>query len=339
MIMRAFQIQDQFGLQHLTLVERDDPKPGPSQIVVKVAAASLNYRDWLMINGQYNPKQPLPLIPLSDGVGIVEAIGADVDSVAVGDRVAGIFAQNWLAGEPDQSVLLHTVGGPIDGMLAERVILNASGVVPVPAHLTDEEAATLPCAAVTAWSALFERRPVQPGDTVLIQGTGGVSIFALQFAKLAGCRVAVISSSDERLERCVQLGADYTLNYRAEPKWDKAIRAWTSGVGVDRVIEVGGQETFNRSLKAVRHSGVIAMIGILSGNRGDIDLVPILMRRIDVQGIFVGARATFVDMNRAIAMAELRPAIHSVTAFEDAPQAFEQLERGGHFGKLVIRIG
>ncbi len=337
--MRAYQIQDQFGLKNLKLVERDDPTPGPHQVVLNLHAASLNFRDWLMVIGHYNAKQPLPLIPLSDGVGVVESIGSHVSSVAVGDRVAGIFAQSWLAGEPDQSILQHTVGGPIDGMLAERVVLNETGVVPVPAHLTDEEAATLPCAAVTAWSALFERRPVRPGDTVLIQGTGGVSIFALQFAKLAGCRVAVISSNDERLERCKQLGADFTHNYKSEPAWDKAMRDWTDGVGVDRVIEVGGQETFGRSLKAVRHSGVIAMIGILSGNRGDIDLVPILMRRIDVQGIFVGSRATFVEMNRAIADAQLRPVIDRVTAFEDAPTAFEQLSRGGHFGKLVIKIG
>jgi len=337
--MRAYQIQDQFGLSNLKLVERDNPTPGPHQVVLKLSAASLNYRDWLMVNGHYNPTQPLPLIPLSDGVGVVESVGSHVSSVAASDRVAGIFAQNWLAGEPDQSVLQHTVGGPLDGMLAERVVLNETGVVPVPTHLTDEEAATLPCAAVTAWSALFERRPVRPGETVLIQGTGGVSIFALQFANLAGCRVAVISSNDERLERCKQLGADYTHNYRSDDKWDKAMRAWTDGVGVDRVIEVGGQETFGRSLKAVRHSGVIAMIGILSGNRGDIDLVPILMRRIDVQGIFVGSRATFIEMNRAIADTQMRPVIDRVTAFENAPSAFEQLARGGHFGKLVIKIG
>ncbi len=337
--MRAYQIQDQFGLPNLKLVERADPTPGPHQVVIKLSAASLNYRDWLMVNGHYNPKQPLPLIPLSDGVGVVETVGSHVSSVAIGGRVAGIFAQNWLAGEPDQSVLQHTVGGPLDGMLAERVVLNETGVVSVPAHLTDEEAATLPCAAVTAWSALFERRAVRPGDTVLIQGTGGVSIFALQFAKHAGCRVAVISSNDERLERCKQLGADFTHNYRSHPNWDKAMRDWTNGVGVDRVIEVGGQETFGRSLKAVRHSGVIAMIGILSGNRGDIDLVPILMRRIDVQGIFVGSRATFIEMNRAITDAQLRPMIDHVTTFEDAPAAFEQLSRGGHFGKLVIKIG
>lgn len=336
--MRVFQIEGQFGLAHLKPAERPDPTPGPGQVVVKLKAACLNYRDWLMVEGQYNPSQPLPLIPLSDGVGVVAAVGTGVGRVSAGQRVAGIFAQRWLAGKPNKEARASTLGSPLDGMLTEYALLDAEGVVPVPEHLSDEEAATLPCAAVTAWNALLGLGHVQPGDTVLLQGTGGVSIFALQFAKLAGARVIITSSSDEKLARAQALGADELINYRAQPDWDKAAVKLAGGAGVDHVVEVGGAGTFGKSLNAVRIGGTISMIGILSGSTTPTALTSILMKSVRVQGIFVGSRACFETMNRAVALHRLRPVVDRVFAFEDAPQAFRHLASGQHFGKVVIRF-
>lgn len=337
--MRAYEIQQKFGLDSLKLVERPDPTPGPGQVVIGVRAASLNYRDLLMVQGHYNPKQPLPLIPLSDGVGIVEAVGPGVTRVKVGDRVAGAFAQNWIAGDPPADVRSHTLGGPIDGMLAEKAVLHELGAVPVPEHLTDEQAATLPCAGVTAWDALMELGNIGPGDTVLLQGTGGVSIFGLQFAKLAGARTIITSSSDEKLKRCKELGADEAINYQTTPDWDQRVRESTEGRGADHIVEVGGADTLAKSLKAIRIGGHISVIGILSGVQAPTELTAILMRRVTVQGIFVGSRAMFESMNRAIANAKLVPVVDQVFAFADAVDAFQTMKRGSHFGKIAIRIG
>ncbi|MCB9864342.1 MAG: NAD(P)-dependent alcohol dehydrogenase [Phycisphaerales bacterium] len=337
--MRAYEIQQRFGLDALRLVERPDPVPGAGQIVIRVLAASLNYRDLLMIKGLYNPKQPLPLIPLSDGVGIVESIGAGVTRIKVGDRVAGVFAQSWLAGDPPADVRMHTLGGPIDGMLAEKAVLHELGAIPVPNHLSDEEAATLPCAGVTAWCALQELGNVGPGDTVLLQGTGGVSIFGLQFAKLAGARTIITSSSDEKLERCRQLGVDETINYRQMPAWDERVRELTNGRGADHIVEVGGADTFGKSLRAVRIGGRISVIGILSGVQAPTDLTAILMRRVAVQGIFVGSRATFESMNRAIEATNLKPVVNRAFPFERAIDGISEMANASHFGKIVIRIG
>ncbi|MCA9256774.1 MAG: NAD(P)-dependent alcohol dehydrogenase [Phycisphaerales bacterium] len=336
--MRAFEIQQTFGLDSLTLCERPDPTPGPGEVMIRVLAASLNYRDLLMVQGHYNPRQPLPLIPLSDGVGIVESVGPGVSRVKVGDRVAGVFAQTWMAGDPPADVRSFTLGGPLDGMLAEKVILREAGALPVPEHLTDEQAATLPCAGVTAWSALVELGNLRAGDTVLLQGTGGVSIFALQFAKLAGARAIITSSSDEKLERCRRLGADETINYVATPDWDGAVRDMTEGRGVDHVVEVGGAGTFGKSLRAVRIGGRISVIGILSGVQAPTELTAILMRRLAVQGIFVGSRATFEAMNRAVAHGKLAPVVDRVFPFEDARSAFDAMRGAKHFGKIVIRV-
>lgn len=336
--MRVVEVRDDFGLQNLTLAERSEPTPGPGQVVLRIKAAALNYRDLMMVRGQYNPKQPLPLIPGSDGVGQVVSLGAGVERVRVGDRVATMFAQNWTCGGPTRETLQQTLGGPLDGTLTESMLLAESGVAHVPEHLSDEEAATLPCAALTAWNALVTHGGVTAGDTVVVQGTGGVSIFALQFGTLLGARVIVTSSSDEKLERARSLGAWETINYTREPDWDRRVRKITDGEGADLVVEVGGAGTLARSVSAVRSGGTIGLIGVLAGGRCDFDFVPILMRQIRVQGILVGHRGNFEAMCRAIAAHRLRPAVSRVFPMEDARGALEHLASGKHFGKVAIRI-
>jgi NADPH:quinone reductase-like Zn-dependent oxidoreductase len=335
--VRCYQIQKSFGLDALTLVERADPSPGPGQVRLRVKAASLNYRDLLMVQGAYS-KQTLPLVPLSDGVGEVAACGEGVSRVKAGDRVAGIFAQRWLSGPPTKARLLSILGGPLDGMLTEAVVLPEDGVVPVPSHLTDEEAATLPCAAVTAWSALVAQGGLKAGDTVLVLGMGGVGVFGLQIAKLLGARVIVASSSDAKLERAKALGADEGINYKATPDWDRAVKERTGGVGADHVLELSGAGTFNKSVRAVRVGGTISLIGNVSGGATEVNLTPILLQNIRVQGVIVGSRETFEDMNRAIAQHRLRPVIDRVFPFAEARAAFEHMAGQGHFGKIVIRM-
>jgi NADPH:quinone reductase-like Zn-dependent oxidoreductase len=336
--MKAFEIRKTFGLDALTPTERSDPSPGPGHVLLHIRAASLNYRDLLTVQGLYNPKQPLPLIPLSDGVGEVVRLGEGVTRVKEGDRVAGIFAQKWLAGEPTRQKLLATLGGPLDGMLADHIVLHEEGLVPVPAHLSDEEAATLPCAAVTAWSALVTQGGLKAGDTLLVLGTGGVSLFALQFARLLGARVIATSSSDEKLARARGLGASDLINYKATPDWEKKVKELTGGVGADHVLEVGGSGTLPRSLRAVRVGGHISLIGNLTGLTADLNLAPILMQNVRVQGVMVGSRETFETMNRAIALHKLRPVLDRVFPFAEARAAFEHLAGQGHFGKVGIRI-
>ncbi|HEY0554266.1 MAG TPA: NAD(P)-dependent alcohol dehydrogenase, partial [Thermoanaerobaculia bacterium] len=238
--MRAIEIQGAFGLDHLALVERPDPRPGPGQALVRLRAASLNFRDLLTVEGKYNPKQKLPLIPCSDGAGEVVTVGEGVTRVQPGDRVCTVFAQKWLAGRPTRERLRSTLGGPLDGTLAELAVFDQEGLVKTPDSLTDEEAATLPCAAVTAWSALVTEGGLTAGDTVLVQGTGGVSLFALQLAKILGARVIATSSSDEKLARVREMGADETINYREVPAWGVRAKELTGGAGVDHVVEVGG---------------------------------------------------------------------------------------------------
>jgi NADPH:quinone reductase-like Zn-dependent oxidoreductase len=335
--MKVFEIQ-RFGLDSLSLTERPEPKPGYGQILIKLRAVSLNYRDLMVVKGLYNPKLPLPMIPFSDGVGEVVAVGEGVTRVKSGDRVAGIFFQKWLAGELTAQKALSALGGAIDGTLAEYVVLHEDGVVHVPEHLTDEQAACLPCAAVTAWNALFVSGGVKAGDTVLVQGTGGVSIFALQFALLAGARVIATSSSEEKLERVRQLGATDTINYRQTPEWGKQVRELTADIGVDYVIEVGGAGTLNESLRAVRYGGQISLIGVLTGGSGEIATASILRKNVRVQGIYVGSRSMFEAMNRAIALHKLQPVVDRVFPFHEAPEALRYMESGSHFGKICIRF-
>ncbi len=334
---RVYQIEDSFGLDNLTVAARPERAPGPGEVAVAVRAVSLNYRDLLMVRGRYNPRQPLPLIPCSDGVGEVVALGAGVSGLKLGDRVAGMFAQDWASGAPTKQAMSSTLGGPRDGMLAARVVLPAHGVAPVPGHLEDAEAATLPCAALTAWSALVTLGGVKAGDTVLVQGTGGVSIFALQFAQLLGARVIATSSSDAKLERVRAMGAWRTINYRTTPDWGKVARRLSDG-GVDHVVEVGGAGTLQQSIRAMRPGGRISLIGVLAGGASDLNMTPVLMQQIRIQGVFVGHREGFGAMCRAIEQHALRPVVDRVFAFEEARAAFEHLASGQHFGKVCVSI-
>lgn len=320
------------------LAEREVPVPGAGQVRVRVSAVSLNYRDLMMLRGEYNPRQPLPLVPCSDGVGVVEAVGPGVDARVVGRRVAGLFAQRWIDGEPTAEILRSTLGGPRDGMLAEHVVLEADGVVDVPDHLDDAEASTLPCAALTAWSALVTQGRIAAGDTVLVQGTGGVSTFALAFARMCGARVIATTGKPERAADLRARGASDVVDYRAEPEWGKAVRALTGGRGVDHVVEVGGAGTLTQSIRAVRPGGTISLIGVLAGGAAKVNLTPVLMTNVRVQGVFVGHRRAFEAMSRAIAQHQLRPRIDRVFAFEDAPAAFGHLASGGHQGKVCVRV-
>lgn len=327
-----------WGLENLVVAERPDPVPGRGQVVVRVRAASLNYRDLLLVRGEYNPKQKLPIVPCSDGAGEVVAVGAGVTRVRAGDRVCTTFHQAWLAGEPTRERLRATLGSPLDGTLAEQVLLDAEGVVAAPEHLADEEAATLPCAAVTAWNALVTEGAVAAADTVLVQGTGGVSVFALQLGVLLGARVIVTSSSDAKLARARDLGAWEGINYREVPAWGVRARELTGGRGVDHVVEVGGAGTFEQSLQALRPGGTLSLIGVLAGAALELRLTAIQMRMLRVQGLLVGHRDSFEAMNRAIAHHRLRPVVDRVFPLAAARAAFEHMASGAHFGKVVVRL-
>lgn len=333
--MKAYEIHA--GADALKLVERPDPQPGYGQVLVRVRATSLNYRDLIVAQGNY-AGQNSAIIPMSDGAGDVVAIASGVTRVKVGDRVAGIFFQNWIAGAITKQIMKSDLGGGIDGMLAEFVVLNQDGLVHLPAHLSYEEGATLPCAAVTAWHGLVTKGSVTAGETMLVLGTGGVSMFALQFAKLHGARVIATSSSDEKLERARTLGADETINYKTTPDWEKQVYQLTDQVGVDHVVEVGGAGTLSKSIQTVRYGGRISLIGVLSGFAGEINPQPILGKSITLQGIYVGSREMFEAMNRAIAQAQLQPVIDRVFPFTEAKAAYQYLQSGSHFGKVVIQV-
>ena len=333
--MRAWIIPS-FGLDHLQITDRPEPTPGPGQVVVAVRAVSLNYRDLLIVKGLYNPRMQLPRVPCSDAAGEVVAIGPGVTRVAVSDRVCGTFMQRWVAGRLDDVVAKSALGGDLDGVLAERVLLAEDGVIKYPTHLSVEEASTLPCAALTAWNALAEGG-LRAGQTVLLQGTGGVSIFALQIARLFGARALITSGSDEKLHRAIPMGASAGVNYRTTPDWDKWARSQTGGVGVDHIVEVGGAGTLDRSFKAVRTGGHIALIGVLAGT-GSVNPMPMLMRALTVRGIFVGSRRMFEDMNRAITLNKVAPVIDSVFEFDEVAAALRHMESGAHFGKIVVRV-
>jgi NADPH:quinone reductase-like Zn-dependent oxidoreductase len=337
--MKVYEIQGSFGLENLRIAERPDPTPGHGEVMVRMKAVSLNYRDVLTVAGLYNPKQTLPLIPCSDGVGEVVAVGEGVSRFKQGDRVAAVFCQRWIGGAPTYEKLRSTLGGPRDGTLAELMLLHEDGAVLVPEHLSDEEAATLPCAGLTAWSALAEYGNVGPGDTVLIQGTGGVSIFALQFAQLLGAKAIVTSSCDDKLKRARKLGAWQAVNYIDDPDWGKTTRELTDGVGVDHVLDVGGGRTLEQSLRAIRIGGEISLVGVLSGAAANLNLVPIFMKNVRIQGIVVGSRDRFETMNRAVAMHQMRPVVDRVFPFAEAREAFEFVMSGAHFGKVCIAIG
>jgi len=333
--MRAWQISA-FGIDSLEFVERPTPAPGPGEVLVGVRAVSLNYRDLRMIKGTYNPKLKLPRIPCSDGAGEVVAVGAGVTAWKPGDRVAGIFMQNWLDGPLTQIRSRGALGGDIDGALTDFMVLKENGLVAIPAHLSFQEAATLPCAGVTAWNALAAGE-LKPGATVLVQGTGGVSTFALQFARLRGARVIGVSSSYEKLERASAMGLDAGLNYRDNPDWDHWAMDQTGGEGVDMVVEVGGAGTLERSLKALRIGGTIAQVGVLADSTDPITIPLILRKMARIHGIYVGSRRDFVEMNRAISLTLLRP-VGEEFHWTQAREVFERMEEATHFGKLVLTV-
>jgi len=326
-----------FGIDSLEFGERPTAQPGPGQVRVRVRAVSFNYRDLLMVKGVYNPKLHLPRVPCSDGAGEIDAVGEGVTRWKTGDRVIGIFMQNWLDGPATPLKVKGALGGDVDGMLAEQVVLSENGLVEMPRHLSFEEAATLPCAAVTAWNALAAG-DVKPGSTVLIQGTGGVSIFALQFARLKGARVIGISGSEEKLERAVSLGLDAGLNYRESPEWDRWAMDETGGEGVDLIVEVGGQGTLARSLRAIRMGGAIAQVGILSSSTDALAIPSILHKQARIQGIYVGSRQNFLDMNKAITLTRLRP-VGANYHWDQSREVLRKMEHGTHFGKLVVTVG
>jgi len=334
--MRAYQLAQASGIDALVKVDLPTPKPGPRQILVKVAACSLNFRDLAIVLGTYRMPTKPDLVPLSDGAGEVVEIGSGVTRAKVGDRVAGCFFQRWIAGPPKADTHSSALGGSIDGMLREFVVLEEDGAVKLPTHLSFEEGATLPCAAVTAWHALVEHAHIVAGQSVLVQGTGGVSIFSLQLAQLMGARVIVTSSSDKKLARAKQLGAAHGVNYRANPEWEKAVVELSDG-GVDHVVEVGGPGTLAQSLRAIRIGGKITLIGVLSG-AADINPMLIFSRRANVQGISVGSAHMFEAMNRAIAVDSLKPVIDKVFSFDDTQTAYRYIQSAQHFGKIVIRM-
>lgn len=336
--MKALEIQEAFGLENLVIAERPTPNPGPGEVLLRMRAAALNYRDLLMVKGAYNPRQPLPLIPCSDGVGEVEAIGEGVSRVKVGDRVITLFSQGWISGDPGRETLRSTLGGPIDGTLVEFRVLSEEGVMAAPDHLSDPEAATLTCAGVTAWNAVTKGGVVGEGSTILVLGTGGVAIFSLQFARLLGARVIVTSSSDEKLERARELGAMAGINYREIPEWARQVKELTDGRGVDLVVEVGGAETLPQSVLAVRPGGQISLVGNLGGGVVDLNLTPVFMRAMRIQGILVGNREDFATMREAVIKHQARPVIDQVLPWAEARQALEHLGSGRHFGKICLRF-
>jgi NADPH:quinone reductase-like Zn-dependent oxidoreductase len=336
--MKCYELQGTSGLDALKPVERQRPVIGPNQVLVRVHAASLNYRDMMIAGGGYARGVKLPLIPLSDGAGEIVETGGAVTRVKKGDRVCGTFFQRWIAGPARPDIQEAALGGSADGMLTEFPLLEGDGVVPIPAHLSYEEAATLPCAALTAWHGLVVAGAVKPGDAVLLLGTGGVSIFGLQFARLAGAQAIVVSSSDAKLARARELGAAETFNSKTVPDWQDRVRAATGGRGADHVLDVTGGETTSKSLAALGTGGHIAIIGARSGPGGELDRRQILGKGLRVSGINVGSRAMFEAMNRAIAVARLVPVVDRVFPFRDAVAAYREFGTGGHFGKVVITV-
>ncbi len=335
--MRSYEFTS-FGLENLGIAERETPKPKTNEVLVKIHAVSLNFRDLLFKNGLYNPKAKFPAVPIADAAGEVVEIGEDVTKWNTGDRVTNIYAPGWIEGDLTAKKNKVTYGdGSLQGVLAEYRTFDENTLVRSPEHLSFEEASTLPIAAVTAWNALAVSGKLKAGETVLTQGTGGVSIFAIQFAKLFGAKVIATSSSDEKLARAKELGADEVINYKTREDWDVAAFELTNRIGVDHVVEVGGSGTLTRSINAVRSGGHIALIGVLT-NAPDFNIFPVLMKAIRLQGIFVGSRAIYEEAYRAIEFTKLKPVIDKVFEFEEAGAAYEYLESGTHFGKVVVRV-
>ena len=333
-LMRAVQLTGAFGIEELKIQEAAEKPLGPGEARLRVHAVSVNYRDILVAKGLYTKKLPFPLTICSDAAGEVIETGPGVSRVKTGDRVCPAFMPAWTGGEVTDQAARSALGAFADGVLAETIVMPETALVPIPAHLSYEEASTLPCAGVTAWNALVERGRLRAGETVLTLGTGGVSVFALQFAKLAGARVIITSSSDEKLERAKALGADAVVNYKTNPEWDEAMKKLGP---VDHIVEVGGTGTLNKSIKVVRMGGHIALIGQVSGG-AEANLLPAFMKSLRLNGVFVGSRETFAAMNRAVGLHGMKPVVDRVFGFEEAGEALRYMESGAHFGKVVIKV-
>ena len=337
--MRVWTLPKPAGIDSLALQDRKTPQPRPGQVLVRMRAASLNYRDLMVVTGRYARGAPLPdLVPLSDGAGEVAEIGAGVTRIKPGDRVAPIFMQSWIGGEIEPEYAASSLGGAIHGVLADYAVFSQDGLVKLPDHLSYEDGATLPCAAVTAWNALYGGRPLRVGESVLVLGTGGVSIFALQLAHAAGARVIATSSGDGKLAQAKTLGASDGVNYREHPEWQDQVLKLTGGRGVDHVIEVGGTGTLPRSIASARLGGQVHQIGVLTGAGGSIDPSVSMRKGLILRGIYVGSRQMFEAMNRAIELHRIVPVIDRVFGFEEAKDAYRHLEGQTHVGKVVIRI-
>lgn len=334
--MKAYRIEE-FGIDKLALAEADEPKLREGEVLVRMKATSLNYRDVMMVEGTYNPRLKLPRVPFSDGAGEVVEIGEGVGQWKVGDRVCPIFMQGWFDGDLDYAKWKTTLGSDLDGCLREYAVFHEDGLVRIPEHFSFEEAACLPCAGVTAWNALMISGGLKAGETVLVQGTGGVSVFALQFAKLADAEVFITSSSDEKLTRAKALGADHLINYREHENWDDCVLEMTNKRGVDHIVEVGGAGTLQRSMRAVRIGGHISVIGVVAG-KGEWSHAPIFMKALRMIGVFVGSRDMFEAMNSAIEGSEMKPVVDRVFEFGEAREALKYMQSGAHFGKIVVRI-
>jgi len=336
--MRALKVEAPWGLDAIEIVEAPDPTPGPDEVLVRMRAVSLNYRDLLMVAGLYGRMPAGAITPFSDGCGIVEAIGPGVTRVKPGDRVATMFFQRWISGPPTLDKLTSSLGSPLPGAGRELAVFSQEGVSKVPEFLTDQQVATLPCAALTAWRALFVDGALAPGDTVVLQGTGGVSIFGLQFAHAAGCRTLVTSSSDEKLERAKALGADHAVNYRHTPEWSGPVREATGGVGADLIVEVGGGGTIEQSIRAIRIGGHIAIVGVVAGPGSGFNPAFLIGNSATLQGLSVGSRDMFEAMCRAIELQRIQPVVDKVFAWTDAKAAFAAMQAGEHFGKIVLEF-
>jgi NADPH:quinone reductase-like Zn-dependent oxidoreductase len=319
-------------------VEVPVPRPAAHQVLIRVHATSLNRRDIFVLHGQYPVGTRRSLVPVSDGAGEVVATGSGVTRFHNGDRVAGIFFQGWINGRPSANVAQTALGGFIDGMLSQFVVLDESGVVKIPATLSYEEAATLPCAGVTAWNALFTRGQVQPGDYVLLEGTGGVSLLGLSLAVAEGAKPIITSSHDEKLVRAKALGAVGGTNYLTNPAWEKAVLALTGGAGVQEILEVGGKDSVSHALATLGSGGHIALIGGLGGFGGNVPVTTLMNANLTASGIYVGSRADFEALNAFVDAHHVKPVIDKVYEFDDAAKAFEALEKGESFGKTVIRV-
>ena len=338
--MRALSVAEPWGLDQIQVVDAPDPAPGHGEVLVRMRAVSLNYRDLLMVQGMYarGPATGGPITPFSDGCGVVEAVGPGVTRVKPGDRVATMFFQNWISGPPTLEKLMSSLGSPIPGAGRELAVFSEQGLSKVPDFLTDQQVATLPCAALTAWRALFEDASLQPGDTVVLQGTGGVSIFGLQFAHAAGYRTLITSSSDEKLSRAKAMGADHLANYKTDPDWAKAVREATNGVGADLIIEVGGGGTIEQSMRAIRIGGHVAIVGVVAGLGGGFNTVSLIGNSAKLQGLSVGSRDMFEAMCRAIELHRIQPVVDKVFPWTEVRAAFAAMQGGEHFGKIVLEF-